>query len=75
MSEFPYQISQNPIYFGYLLITSGAAVLLSSFAALLAPAVFFVVIDAFVVPFEERRLQEVFGTDYEKYRKKVKQWI
>lgn len=73
--QYPYNYSRNPIYLGFLLITVGTAIVLSSLTAFLAPVIFYLVVNTVVIPFEEKRLQEVFGVGYEEYKRAVRRWM
>jgi protein-S-isoprenylcysteine O-methyltransferase Ste14 len=71
----PFAFSRNPFYLGYFVITIGAAVMLGSLASFIGPLFFFIAINAWVIPGEEKRLQEIFVGDYVEYRNKVRRWI
>jgi protein-S-isoprenylcysteine O-methyltransferase Ste14 len=71
----PYSYSRNPIYLGFLLIALGAATILSSLSAFIAPIIFFLVVNTIIIPFEENRLQKNFGIEYEKYKASVRRWL
>src|SRR5919108_1045272 len=75
VTQYPYNYSRNPIYLGFLLITVGTAIVLSSLTAFLAPVIFYLVVNTVVIPFEEKRLQEVFGVGYEEYKRAVRRWM
>src|SRR5215218_9341516 len=75
VTRCPYKYSRNPIYLGFLLITVGTAVVLSSLTSFVAPVIFYLVVNTVVIPFEEKRLQEIFGVDYEEYKKMVRRWM
>ena len=42
---------------------------------LLAPLVFFIVIDRVIVPREERALERIFASPYLDYQKRVRRWL
>jgi protein-S-isoprenylcysteine O-methyltransferase Ste14 len=42
---------------------------------LLAPAVFFAVIDRMVIPREEETMERLFGQEYRDYTYRVRRWI
>lgn len=67
--------TRNPMYLGFLLMLTGAAVALSAVAAALGPLVFFAAADRWYIPFEERRLAATFGSDYDEYQHTVRRWI
>jgi protein-S-isoprenylcysteine O-methyltransferase Ste14 len=53
----------------------GTAVLTGSLSALLGPAGFFLAARFHYVPFEEARMRETFGEDYDAYARRVRRWI
>ena len=53
----------------------GVAIFFTSIAMLLAPAVFFAVIDRMVIPREEETMERLFGQDYLAYKDRVRRWI
>jgi protein-S-isoprenylcysteine O-methyltransferase Ste14 len=75
VTQCPYCYSRNPIYLGLLLIALGTAITLSSLSAFAAPVIFFVVVNTIVIPFEENRLQKIFGIEYERYKRSVRRWL
>jgi protein-S-isoprenylcysteine O-methyltransferase Ste14 len=66
----PYRASRNPMYVGWTLAYTGAALLLSS-GWLLALLPFVVVMTHLVVRREEARLEHRFGKAYRSYRRRV----
>ena len=75
VTKCPYNYSRNPIYLGLLLIALGTATTLSSISAFVAPAIFFLVVNTIIIPFEENRLQKNFGIEYERYKESVRRWL
>ena len=71
----PYTWTRNPMYLGLAAALMGLAIFFSSIAMLLAPAVFFAVIDRMVIPREEETLERLFGNDYADYKNRVRRWI
>ena len=63
------------MYLGVVTALLGMAIFFESIAMLLAPAVFFAVIDRMVIPREEETLQRLFGNDYVDYKNRVRRWI
>jgi protein-S-isoprenylcysteine O-methyltransferase Ste14 len=63
------------MYVGLALILAGPFMALGSVALALAPVVFLAVMAAAFVPFEERRLRDIFGADYETYTARVRRWL
>jgi protein-S-isoprenylcysteine O-methyltransferase Ste14 len=71
----PYKFSRNPIYLGMLLILFGFSFCLGSLVYLISPLIFFLIINFMFIPFEEERLEKVFGKEYIKYKRDVRRWI
>jgi len=44
-------------------------------SSFVAPVVFFLLVNTFVIPVEERKLLASFGNEYEHYRRTVRRWI
>ena len=70
-----YAMTRNPMYLGGVLMQAGWAILLGSLPITVAGFVFFVAIDRFGIPFEERMLHDRFGGAYDSYRRSVPRWI
>ena len=72
----PFTWTRNPMYFGIVMTLFGLAVFFGSIAMLLlAPTVFFAVIDRMVIPREEETMERLFGQDYVAYKDRVRRWI
>ncbi|HKD65246.1 MAG TPA: isoprenylcysteine carboxylmethyltransferase family protein [Candidatus Binataceae bacterium] len=78
-SEFvklgPYNFSRNPMYLGITTLLLGFAVFFWSPVMVLAPIIFFLIIDRAVIPGEERSLERTFGIAYEDYQRRVRRWL
>jgi protein-S-isoprenylcysteine O-methyltransferase Ste14 len=70
-----FKISRNPMYLGMLMMLMGSAFLMGTIPSLFAPIAFFLIIDKVFIPYEEKKLVEVFGEDYSDYAKKTRRWI
>jgi protein-S-isoprenylcysteine O-methyltransferase Ste14 len=70
-----YRHVRNPMYVGLLSIIFGQALLLGNGWLLLYGAVFWLACHAFVVVYEEPRLERSFGAHYEAFRANVPRWI
>jgi protein-S-isoprenylcysteine O-methyltransferase Ste14 len=71
----PYRISRNPMYVGLALIYLGVAGTQGRlWPPILLPLVM-AYVDRVVIPVEERRLLEVFGTEYGQYSARVRRWL
>ncbi|MDD1683838.1 MAG: isoprenylcysteine carboxylmethyltransferase family protein [Methanoregula sp.] len=71
----PFRLSRNPIYLGMASILLGVAVVQGTLVALVFPVLFVTVIGFFIIPGEERKLENLFGESYREYKKSVRRWI
>ncbi len=70
----PYARVRNPMYIGAGVALMGASLYYQSLALLAYAAVLFLVTHLFVVLYEEPKLRNTFGADYESYRRQVGRW-
>jgi protein-S-isoprenylcysteine O-methyltransferase Ste14 len=70
-----YRWTRNPMYVGLAFAYLGVTVLLTSMWALLFLALPLYVMNARVIPMEERQLDAVFGETYARYRARVRRWL
>ncbi len=70
-----YRYVRNPMYVGVLTLLLGEAVLFWSVALLEYAAVLFVIVNLFVIFYEEPALRRRFGDSYERYRRAVHRWL
>lgn len=75
VTPMPYTFTRNPMYLGLTTVLIGLAVFFGSVVMLLAPAVFFVVMDRVVIPQEEQTMERRFGADYLDYKGRVRRWL
>ena len=71
----PFRLSRNPIYLGMASILLGVAVVLGSMVTFAFPVIFVMLIEFFIIPGEERKLEKIFGEQYKEYKKSVRRWI
>jgi protein-S-isoprenylcysteine O-methyltransferase Ste14 len=71
----PYTWTRNPMYLGLATTLFGLAIFFGSIVMLLAPAVFFAVIDRIVIPREEETMERLFGQEYRDYTYRVRRWV
>lgn len=67
----PYRFTRNPMYLGIFLVLLGLCVAVGTWPMLFAPAAFLVLIRAVFIPYEELKMERLFGTEYTDYRKKT----
>jgi protein-S-isoprenylcysteine O-methyltransferase Ste14 len=70
-----YRCTRNPMYVGVILVILGWAGLFRDGWLLVYSLGVGIVIHLFVVLYEESRLTELFGVDYENYRRSVGRWV
>ena len=75
VTDGPFRFSRNPIYLGMLLWVLGLAILLGSLSAFFLPVLLFLVMHFFMVPFEEKRMEEIAGEAYLEYKSHVRRWF
>jgi protein-S-isoprenylcysteine O-methyltransferase Ste14 len=71
----PFCISRNPIYLAMASILLGVAVFLGTLVAFAFPVLFVALIDFFIIPGEERKLEKIFGEPYREYKNNVRRWV
>lgn len=71
----PFRFTRNPLYLGFFLVLLGVDILLGSLAPLIFPILFLSIINTRVIPFEEKNMEMVFGSQYLDYKRKVRRWF
>lgn len=71
----PYRFIRNPMYTGLVLAYIGEAGLLVQLWPLLILPLVVAYVNWIVIPVEEARLNEDFGSEYEQYRARIRRWI
>jgi protein-S-isoprenylcysteine O-methyltransferase Ste14 len=75
MTEFPFSVARNPFYLLDFLPFLGFTLLLGTLDPLcLHCPLFFLFLNGYIVPAEEKRLLAAHGPDYEAYKSRVKRW-
>jgi len=75
ISSGPFSFSRNPMYLGIVLFLVGLAVILGSLTAFIYPIFLFILLNIFVIPFEERKLEKIYSEDYIIYKNRVRRWL
>lgn len=73
--EGPYKFTRNPMYLGVSIGLLGAAIFFGNALSFLSPIIFFMIMNYYFVPFEEKLLENIFGKKYLNYKKQVRRWI
>lgn len=71
----PYRFSRNPMYVGLTIAYLGEAGILRQVWPILLLPLTVAYVNWVVIPVEERKLTEVFGEEYERYRVRVRRWV
>ena len=71
----PYRYVRNPMYVGVLLILLGECWFFWSASLLLYAGLFFVIVNMFIIGYEERALRAKFGAEFVEYCQNVGRWI
>ena len=75
VTEGMFRFSRNPMYLGFVLVLTGAALAVNTWCAFAAPIAFFLVANFWYVPLEEKEATAAFGDSYLEYRKRTRRWI
>lgn len=70
-----YRYSRNPMYLGMFLILLGSSFIMGTLPSMVAPAVFFLIIDKIFIPYEEKKLLSSFGDSYNEYMAATRRWL
>lgn len=68
-------VTRNPMYVGLTGLLVAHAVRRGSWSALVPAAAFVAVIDRYQVAAEEQALHDLFGAEYDAYRRSVPRWL
>jgi protein-S-isoprenylcysteine O-methyltransferase Ste14 len=71
----PYRRSRNPMYVALVLAYLGEAGILSQIVPVLLLPLVVAYLNGTVIPVEEARLTEAFGSRYDEYRARVRRWL
>lgn len=71
----PYRFTRNPMYVGLTLVYVGLAIALAELWPLFLLPLPLLFLQTIVIPFEERRMREIFGETYDTYRARVRRWL
>jgi protein-S-isoprenylcysteine O-methyltransferase Ste14 len=71
----PYRFTRNPMYLGLLIILASVALVTGSPFYFLSPAGFYLIVDRLFVPYEESKLERLFGIEFVNFKRDVKRWV
>ena len=75
VAQGPYIFTRNPMYLSVTVILIGIAFYIGNISGFVAPLIFFLIMNYYFVPFEEKLMKELFGKKYLDYKKKVGRWV
>ena len=75
VTDGPYRITRNPMYMGFVIMLLGAALVVETLPMFFAPVAFFLFIRWMSIPYEEERMERIFGQGYLDYKKRVRRWL
>ena len=67
--------TRNPMYLGMVLMIAVLGVGLGATTVLAAAVLQLIILDRQFCPFEEQRLQEIYGPAYRDYQRRVRRWV
>jgi len=67
----PFSVVRHPTYLAHTLIFTGVFFITEALSVGVVAIVDFIVVNAIIIPFEERELLDRLGTEYELYKKQV----
>ena len=70
-----FKISRNPMYLGMAAVIAGVGIGIGTWVALAILGIFVFWITEYQIKAEERALVNIFGSEFENYRSKVRRWI
>ena len=75
VAEGLYRYSRNPMYLGMVMILLGVAGLVARWGGVLSPLAFFAVLHWMFIPYEEEKMRNEHGQEYQKYAESVRRWL
>jgi protein-S-isoprenylcysteine O-methyltransferase Ste14 len=70
-----YQYTRNPMYLGVITVILGWVVIFSTIRLLIYALIVWIAIYLFVMLYEEPKLKELFGPEYDTYKSGVARWL
>jgi protein-S-isoprenylcysteine O-methyltransferase Ste14 len=67
----PYTVVRHPTYLAHTLLFTGVFLITGVLSVAVLTSVDFLMVNAVIIPVEERELQSRFGDEYRRYREKV----
>ena len=70
-----FALTRNPIYLGMLLILTTIPLMAVQPRLLIFTLAFFLIMDFYIIPREERIIRAGFGSEFDDYRKRTRRWL
>ena len=70
-----YSYTRNPIYSAFTILSLGLILISNNYYLLILPILYYLFLTVLMILTEEKWLKEVFGSEYEEYKKKVNRII
>jgi protein-S-isoprenylcysteine O-methyltransferase Ste14 len=70
-----YRITRNPMYLGMIAMLLGIAMIVGSLPFYAAAIVYIIVMNTVFCPYEEEKLQRLFGHEFLRYKARVRRWL
>ncbi|MBI2101644.1 isoprenylcysteine carboxylmethyltransferase family protein [Candidatus Woesearchaeota archaeon] len=75
VAEGTYKFTRNPMYLGVTIGLLGISVYIGNLLSFLSPLIFFLIMNYYFAPREEKLMESIFGKKYLDYKKKVRRWV
>jgi protein-S-isoprenylcysteine O-methyltransferase Ste14 len=70
-----FKLSRNPLYLGMAIAFLGVVITLGTLSPFIFLIIFVIIINRVIIPFEEDKLETVFGDKYLDYKTKTRRWF
>lgn len=71
----PYRWTRNPMYLALVIALTSVSPFTGSPWYLLAPPAFWLIANTVFIPYEEAKLDRLFGQEYQDFRARVRRWL
>ena len=75
VTTWPFRFTRNPMYIGMIAGLAGVAFVTSSVVGIVLLIVFSLITALVYIPYEEERMEQVFGTQFQDYSQRVRRWL
>jgi len=75
VAEGTYKFTRNPMYLGVTTALLGFSMYFGNLLSFLSPIIFFLIMNYYFVPREEKLMEIIFGKKYLEYKRKVRRWV